>query len=111
MSATLDTIVVRRRAKAGSFIVLAALSLLHGATPGRAATTDGAAVTSQDLTQAAAAGHVDAVRSLLAGGAQVDGKDASDWTPLHFAAAQGWTDVAAILLDRALTQTPVRVLT
>jgi Ankyrin repeats (many copies) len=100
MSATLDTIVVRRRAKAGSFIVLAALSLLHGATPGRAATTDSRAITSPDLTQAAAAGLADAVRSFLAGGAPVDGKDASDWTALHFAAAQGWTDVAAILLDR-----------
>ncbi len=37
---------------------------------------------------------------MLAGGAPVDGKDASDWTALHFAAAYGWTDVAAILLDR-----------
>ena len=100
MSARLDTIVVRRRAKAGSFILLAALSLLHGATPGRAASTDSAAVTSPDLTQAAAAGHTNAVRSLLEGGAPVDGKDASDWTALHLAAAHGRTDVAAILLDR-----------
>jgi ankyrin repeat protein len=40
------------------------------------------------------------VRSLLAAGAAVDGKDESDWTALHFAAAGGWTDVAALLLDR-----------
>jgi hypothetical protein len=52
------------------------------------------------LTQAAAAGRLDAVRSLLAEGAPVDGKDASDWTALHFASAHGWTDVAALLLDR-----------
>jgi len=52
------------------------------------------------LTQAAASGHLDAVRSLLARGAPVDSKDESDWTALHFAAAGGWTDVAAILLDR-----------
>jgi len=50
--------------------------------------------------QAAAAGQLDAVRSLLAEGAPVDAKDESGWTALHFAAANGWTDVAALLLDR-----------
>jgi hypothetical protein len=52
------------------------------------------------LRQAAATGQTDAVRTLLAQGAPVDGKDESDWTALHFAAAHGWTNVAAILLDR-----------
>jgi len=50
--------------------------------------------------EAAANGQADAVRSLLAGGAPVDGKDASDWTALHHAAANGWTDIASLLLDR-----------
>ena len=64
------------------------------------ALSESAPAASPALLQAAAAGHADAVRSLLAQGAPVDGKDESDWTALHFAAAHGRTDIAAILLDR-----------
>jgi hypothetical protein len=76
-------------------LFLAALSLRSGT-----AAAESAAPASPALTQAAAAGNADAVRSLLTGGAPVDGKDASDWTALHFAAAHGWTSIAAMLLDR-----------
>jgi len=99
MSVRLDTIVVRPHAKAGSSLCLAALSLLPWLTSGPAR-ADSAAVAPPDLLQVAAAGRVEAVRSLLAQGSPVDSKDASDWTALHFAAAGGWTDVAALLLDR-----------
>jgi hypothetical protein len=98
--AKLHVILVRPRAKAGSFIFLVALSFLHEVTSGHAAPADSAVAASASLTQAAAAGHLDAVRALLARGAPVDSKDESDWTALHFAAAGGWTDVAALLLDR-----------
>jgi len=83
--------------KVGSFFFLAVLSLQARVT---LAQSDGAAATSTPLMQAAASGQVDAVRSLLAGGASVDERDASDWTALHFAAAHGWTNAAAVLLDR-----------
>ncbi|MGA7741195.1 MAG: ankyrin repeat domain-containing protein [Polyangia bacterium] len=99
MSGKVDITVVRIHAKAGSFIFLVALFFLHGITSGHATTADGAAPASA-LTQAAAAGRLDAVRALLAGGAPVDSKAESDWTALHFAATGGWTNVAALLLDR-----------
>ena len=37
---------------------------------------------------------------LLDRGAEVNGKDNSGWTPLHYAAWDGHADVAALLLDR-----------
>jgi hypothetical protein len=79
---------------------LAALFFVHGMASDRTALAESAPAPSPALMQAAAAGHTDAVRSLLAQGAPVDGKDESDWTALHFAAAHGRTDIAAILLDR-----------
>lgn len=100
MSARRDTFLGQPSAKPASFTLLAALSLLHGITPASATPTDSAARTPSALLQAAAAGNADTVRSVLAGSAPVDERDASDWTALHFAAAHGWTDVAAILLDR-----------
>ena len=86
--------------KVGSFFFLAALSFVEGVTPDNAVAADAGTTISPDLMQAAATGQTDAVRSLLAGGVPVDGKDASDWTALHFAAAHGWTAVAGLLLDR-----------
>lgn len=79
---------------------LVAFSLLHGVTSGYTAAEENAAIATSKLAQAAAAGNVEAVRSLLKSGTIVDSKDASDWTALHFATAGGHQDVAAILLDQ-----------
>ena len=100
MSRKLDITVVPAPLKVGPFLFLAAFSSSHVLGLAHAASEDSAATASPALTQAAATGQTDAVRSLLAGGAPVDERDASDWTALHFASAHGWTDAAALLRDR-----------
>jgi ankyrin repeat protein len=51
------------------------------------------------LTYAAWYGHVEVVRVLLEGGANVDRADADGWTALHNAALDGHLDVCRLLLD------------
>ena len=52
------------------------------------------------LVEAAAEGRVDRVASLLRGGAAVNGRDYTEFTPLMRAAAFGHADVCRLLLDR-----------
>jgi hypothetical protein len=79
--------------------VLLAVSFLHGITSGYTWAAD-ATTHSSDLAKAAAAGNLESVRALLAGGAAVDDKDAAEWTALHHAAAGGFTSLVSLLLDR-----------
>ena len=96
MRSRMDNTLVRVPLKVVLSFFLAALAFAGG----HAALAESATAGPSDLTQAAATGNANAVRALLASGAPVDAKDASDWTALHFAAAHGWTDVVALLLDR-----------
>ena len=52
------------------------------------------------LHSAAAFGHLDVVRLLLAHKAEIDAKEISGMTPLHHAAITGHKDVAALLLAK-----------
>jgi hypothetical protein len=87
------------RAKISSYSCLLALFFLHGITSGHTWAAD-ATTPSPELAKAAAAGNLEAVRTLLAGGAAVDAQDAAEWTALHHAAAGGFTNVVSQLLDR-----------
>src|SRR5262245_25630111 len=73
----------------------AALSIVAASAPVVAATPDGL-----DLVQAARARDGDAVRSLLARGADANARQADGATPLHWAAH--WNDlaVAELLIQR-----------
>ena len=52
------------------------------------------------LHEAAKAGDAAKVASLLASGADVSVQDPNAWTALHYGAANGYKDIAAMLLDR-----------
>ena len=42
-------------------------------------------------------GDVETVRSLLAGGADVNKRDATHWTPVFYASRNGWVEIAELL--------------
>jgi hypothetical protein len=90
---------MRRFEKIGFVSALTAFSVLHVSVTGHTAESDASTIL-PGLAQAATTGNIDAVRSLLASGAGVNGMDASGWTALHFASAGGRTAVAALLLDQ-----------
>ena len=52
------------------------------------------------LFKAAAKGNIEAVKQHLDGGADVNAKDGGGWTPLHFAAWFGHTEVAELLIAK-----------
>ena len=49
------------------------------------------------IHDAARDGNIEAVKQHLAAGADVNAKDGGGWTPLHWAAARGQTEVAELL--------------
>ena len=49
------------------------------------------------LTQATIDGNIEAAKQAIAAGADVNAKDGGGWTPLHWAAARGQTEVAELL--------------
>jgi ankyrin repeat protein len=51
------------------------------------------------MHKAVANHHKDVVDLLLANGAEVNAKDKSDWSPLHYTAV-GYQDIAELLLAR-----------
>ena len=57
------------------------------------------------LNSAAAAGNLIAARLLLANGAQVDSRQAGDFTPLHSAAMNGNLELVELLLDHGADPT------
>jgi len=59
-----------------------------------------AAAGEEDLPSAIRRGDVAAVRSLLAGGADVDARDAEGWTPLALAARKGDAALVEAVLER-----------
>ncbi len=77
-----------------TLVLLTATTVGAGAAPGRQGSDGGAA-----LRAAASLGDVETVRTLLAGGADVD--DASEYgaTPLILASMRGRTEVARVLLE------------
>ena len=52
------------------------------------------------LHQVVASGDIDQIKSLISKGADVNAKDRSDRTPLHYAARWGHKDVAELLLAK-----------
>ena len=55
---------------------------------------------SVDIHEAAEAGNIEAVKQHLDGGAHVNAKSESGWTPLHYAAWKGHTEVAELLIAK-----------
>ncbi len=53
-----------------------------------------------NIFAATARGRLEAVRSLLDGGASVDARDGQQWTPLHVAVATGQAPIVDLLLER-----------
>ena len=88
---------MKRSNPGSSFAGAVALAIL-GSVCGAWAETAGGGGTLHD---AAARNDTDAMAALIAGGADVDAKDAAGWTPLHHAlAGQAPHDVAGMLIDR-----------
>ncbi len=89
---------------AATTILLAAILTVPTALvlTGRAQTASSEARTDspQTLHQAAAAGDIEQVQTLLAQGADLNGKDKNGSTPLHEAAGNGWVDVVRLLLEK-----------
>jgi len=52
------------------------------------------------VQDAAEVGDTEEVRRLLDGGADVNARDTSEWTPLHLAASKSHVETTALLLDR-----------
>jgi len=53
---------------------------------------------SVDIHEAAEAGNIEAVKQHLDGGAHVNAKSESGWTPLHTAAARGHKEIVELLI-------------
>ncbi len=54
--------------------------------------------TTTPLHQAARAGDIQHIQSLISGGGDVNAKDKDEWTPLHWAAHKGHTEAAKLLI-------------
>jgi ankyrin repeat protein len=55
---------------------------------------------STPLHSAAANGHLDVVKFLVAQQAEVNAKETDGWTPLHLAARYGYLDIVKFLVER-----------
>ena len=58
---------------------------------------------SKEFVAALQKGDAQAVKDVIARGAEVDARDPSDFTPLMFAAQNGKADIATVLLDAGAT--------
>ena len=83
--------------KAKSFTPLCFLLVLMFITVG---CKKRAAKPTESLHQVVASGDIDQIKSLISKGADVNAKDRSDRTPLHYAARWGHKDVAELLLAK-----------
>ena len=55
---------------------------------------------SVDIYKAAYEGNIEAVKQHIADGADVNEKDDSEWTPLHYAASYGRKEIANLLIAK-----------
>ena len=58
------------------------------------------------IVLAAAEGHLDTVRTLVARGADVNAEDMASWTALHAAARNGHKEIVSFLLQHGATSKP-----
>ena len=54
------------------------------------------------INEAARDGNIEAVKQHLTAGADVNAKDKTDWTPLHYAAREGHNEIAELLVENGV---------